>query len=220
MTKAQLRRAVALWRRQKVRIIAITGPRKAGKDVLTDYILRNYRGVRHLRIADAPMLIAKILGLEADRRIYHALFGVNKLLYPIIGESAYKRRVAHILDAKKPKLAIVEAIRTKEEYEEFVKKRKGILIGIVAEPQIRYERAVFDSKRSRDKRDEGKMTFKEFVGHPKKETGEHSPIEREIQWILKRAHFIIKNDYKTKGPVYRAAAEVLSQLGLKRKSSR
>ena len=218
MTKAQLRRAILLWRRQKVRIIAITGPRKAGKDVLADYILGNYKGVRHLRIADAPMLIAKILGLEADRRIYHALFGVNKLLYPIIGESAYKRRVAHILDAEKPKLAIVEAIRTKEEYREFVEKRKGILVGIVAEPQIRYERAVFDAGRSKEKRDEGKMTFKEFVGHPKKETGEHSPIEREIQWILKRAHFIIENDYKTKEPVYQATREVLSRLGLKKKS--
>lgn len=220
MTSAQLRRAIAVWRRQKVKIIAIAGPRKAGKDVLTDYILRNYKGVRHLRIADAPMLIAKILGLEADRRIYHALFGVNKLLYPLIGESAYKRRVAHILDAEKPKLAIVEAIRTREEYEEFVQKRKGVLIGIVAEPEIRYRRALFDARRSNEKRDEGRMTFKEFIGNPRKGTGEYSPIERQIQWIVKRAHFAIKNDYTTKAPVYKAAREVLAELGLKRKSSR
>lgn len=217
MTKSKHKKALSEWKHQRVRIIAITGPRKAGKDVVTDYIKRNYKGVRHLRIADAPMLIAKILGLEADRRIYHALFGVNKLLYPLIGESAYKRRVARILDNERPALVLVEAIRTKEEYREFVEKRKGVLIGIVADPKMRYERALIDAKHLKEKRDEGKITFKTFMGHPKKGTGEHSPIEREIQWILGRAHFIIKNNYKTKTPVYRALDSILSELGLKRK---
>ncbi|MDO8561093.1 MAG: hypothetical protein Q7R91_02665 [bacterium] len=218
LTKSELNRAISSWKRQKIKIIAVAGPRKAGKDVAVEYIVRNYKSVKHLRIADAPMLIAKILGLEADRRVYHALFGVNKLLYPLLGESAYMRRVAHMLDTEKPKIALVEAIRTKEEYRAFVEKRKGILICVTADPKVRYARALKDAAHKTQKRDEGKMTFNEFMGDRKRGTGEHSPIEREVNWIISKAPFVITNNYDDKEPVHKKLKEILSSLGLKRKS--
>src|SRR3989338_3988979 len=130
-SKDKLKRAVADWRRQKVRLIVVAGRRKSGKDVFVDYVMRHYSGFKHYRIAEAPILIARILELPPDRKVQQALFGVNKLLYPLLGESAYKRRIARMLDREKPRFAIVEAVRTKEEFTEFVVKRKGILIGVV-----------------------------------------------------------------------------------------
>lgn len=205
------RKVPSSWKRQKTRLLVLAGRRKTGKDVFLDYIMKNYGGFRHYRIADTPALIAKILELPADRRVYHALFGVNKILYPILGESAYKRRVAIILDRERPKLAIVEAARTKEEYREFVKKRNGVLIGVVADDRVRYKRALQDAKVSRDKRDEGKMSFQKFMAK------ERSPIEREIDWIVKRAHFVLDNSHNKKAPFYGAIDGVMRQLGFRKR---
>ena len=207
----RLKKTIAIWRRQKVKIIGVVGKRKAGKDVFVDCVMKNYRGLRHVRIADAPLLIAKILYLPADRRVYHALFGVNALLYPILKESAFKRRAAIILDREKPHQVIVEALRTKEEYREFIVKRKGILIAIAAADDIRYQRALKDAKQQGEKRDEGKMTFREFMAK------EASPIEREIAYIMKKAHSTIRNDYKTHRPFHQKIREALAPLGLKKK---
>lgn len=205
------RKIPSSWKRQKTRIIALAGRKKSGKDVLLSYVLRNYPGFRHYRIAEAPVRIAKVLELPPDRKVLHALFGVNALLYPLLGESAYKRRVAKMLDREKPRLAIVEAIRPKEEYEEFVTKRKGVLIGVTADDRIRYERAIHDSKGGGEKSDEGKMSFKEFMAR------EQVPIEREIDWIVRRAHFVLNNNYKKRSPLYRDIDSVMKKLGFKKK---
>lgn len=207
-----VRKLPSSWKRQKTRLLVLAGRRKTGKDVFLDYVMESYKGFRHYRIADTPALIAKILELPADRRVYHALFGVNTLLYPILGESAYKRRVAIMLDRERPRLAIVEAARTKEEYREFVEKRKGILIGVVADDRVRYERALQDAKVSQDKRDEGKMTFRQFMAK------EHSPIEREIDWIINRAHFVVNNSHYKKVPFYGAIDEVMKRLGFRKRA--
>lgn len=207
--KRKLEKIISLWKRQKTRLIVVAGRKKSGKDVLVDYIIKRYPGFKHYRIADAPAMIAKILELPVDRAILHKLFELNAIFRPILGTSAYIRRVSILLDREKPKLAIVEAIRTKEEYEEFVAKRKGILICVAASGKIRYERALKDAKSSSEKRDEGKMTFGQFMQK------ENSVIEREIDWIVKRAHFVLENNYKTKTPFYRAVKEVMQELGFR-----
>ncbi len=202
-------------RRQKALLLAVAGKRKTGKDVLVDYVMKNYPGFKHYRIAEAPTLIAKILELPPDRRVQQALFGVNKLLYPILGESVYKRRVAKLLDREKPKRAIVEAIRTKEEYEEFVVRRGGVLIGVTADDRLRYRRALRDASTAKrgEKRDEGRMTFKQFMAR------ENLDIERDIDWIIKRAHFILVNNHKNKKPFYGAVEDLMRKLKIFSNSS-
>ncbi len=200
------------WKRQKTRLLVLAGRRKTGKDVLLSYVMRNYPGFRHYRITSPTILIAKLLEIEPTRGVQQALFGVNALLYPILGELAYKRRIARMLDREKPHLAIVEAIRPREEYEEFVVKRRGVLIGITASDGIRYERALTDAKKSREKRDEGKMSFKEFMAR------ERVPIEHEIDWIVMRSHFVLDNSQNTKTPFYRAIDEVMRRLGFRKKA--
>lgn len=205
----KLKKTTSLWKRQKARLIVVAGRKKSGKDVLVNYIMKRYPGFKHYRIAEAPVLIAKILELPPDRATLHKLFEINALLYPVLGKSAYMRRVSILLDRERPKFAIVEAIRTKEEYKEFVVKRKGILIGVAASDMIRYERALKDAKNSSEKRDEGKMTFWQFMQK------ENSPIEREVAWIIKRANFLLENSHKTKTPFYKAVKEVMRELGFR-----
>lgn len=211
LVSRKLKRALARWKKQKTRLLVVAGRRKSGKDVLVERVMRSYRGFKHYRLAEAPVLIAKILELPPDRRIQQALFGLNKLLYPVLGELAYKRRVARLLDREKPKYAIVEAIRPKEEYQEFVVKRKGILVGVRADDRIRYERALKDAQRSQEKRDEGKMSFKKFMKR------ENVEIERDIDWIVRRAHFVLENNYPTRAAFYKEVDGVMSLLGFKKK---
>ncbi|MBI2640227.1 MAG: hypothetical protein HYW90_05070 [Candidatus Sungbacteria bacterium] len=212
-SKNQLKKVIARWKKQKVRLIVVAGRRKSGKDVFVDYVMRHYPGFKHYRIAEAPVLIEKILGLPSDRKITQALFGVNKLLYPILGESAYKRRVARLLDREKPKLAIIEAARTKEEFEEFVRARKGILIGVVADDRFRYERAVKDARSAvrGEKRDEKDMSFGEFMKREKLD------VERDIDWIVKRSHFVLSNTGRIKQPFFKKVDAIMSLMGFTRR---
>ena len=205
-----LEKIIQEWRKKPVSLLVLTGRRKTGKDVLAEYIMKKYPIFKHYRIAEAPNLIAKILELPLDRKIQHALFGVNKILYPILGELAFKRRVAKILDREKPKFAIVEAVRLPEEYEEFVVKRGGILIGITADDKIRHARGAEDAKKSLEKRDEGKMTFEEFMEREK------VVIEKDIDWIVKRAHFVIENNYADKEKYYQVIDGIMKTLGFKK----
>ena len=207
----KIRVAIKNWKKQKTRIIALAGPKKSGKDVFLNYIERHFGPIGHLRIADAPAKIAQVLELPPERKILQALFGVNAILRPVLGESAYVRRVGKILDRTRPRLAIVEAIRTKEEYEEFVVRRKGILVGIAASPDISYGRAVKDGKVRREKRDEATQTFKEFMDREK------LPIEKEIAGIVNHAHFVLPNSHKQKNAFYQAIDAVMKDLGIKRK---
>lgn len=211
MNSQRLHREISRWKKEKVKIVVLAGRRKSGKDVCGEYLKRHYGGFRHVRIAETPNKIAKILGLEITRGVQQALFGVNALLYPVIGESAYKRRAALTLDREKPRRAIVEAVRTKEEYEEFVVKRKGILIGVRAKPEVRYERALVNAQIRKEKRDEAKMTFKEFMAKEK------VPIERDIDWIVERAHFIVDNNSNSRRNLYRAIDTIMFRLGIKKR---
>ena len=209
----RLKKKLRAWKRLPVRLIVVVGQGKAGKDVSVAYMKRRYRILHHYRIAEAPAKIAEVLGLSPSRAILQKLFEVNALLYPILGESAYKRRVAHLIDSEKPSLAIVEAIRTKEEYEEFAKKRKGVLIGVTAPDGLRYERALADARRGyHEKRDEGKMTFKEFMAR------EQIPIERDIRWIVERADFVIENRTNDYNSFYKKVDSIMHSLGMRPRS--
>ena len=212
MKKENLQKVISKWKKQKTHLLVVAAKRKSGKDVFVSYIMRNYPGFKHYRFADAPDLIAKILELPIERRIQQALFRVNKLLYPILGESAYKRRVAKMVDREKPKLAIIESARTKEEYREFVLKRGGFLIGFRADDRIRYERALSDAGRKHRKQDEDKMSFHQFMDK------ERPLIERDIDWIVNRAHLIIENNFSNPKPFYLLIDQVMKQLGFKKKA--
>lgn len=206
-TSRNLEKVIQEWRKKPSSLLVLTGRRKTGKDVLVEYVMRKYPIFKHYRIAEAPNLIAQTLELPLDRKIQQALFGVNKILYPILGELAFKRRVAKILDREKPKFAIVEAVRLKEEYDEFVVKRGGILIGITADDKIRHARGRKDAKTSLEKRDEKEMTFGEFMDREK------VTIERDIDWIVKHADFIIENSYTDKRKYYEAVDKIFKLLG-------
>ena len=117
-----------------------------------------------------------------------------------------------MLDQDKPKVAIIESVRTKEEYEEFVVKWNGVLVGVKADDRTRYIRALQDAKRRVRKQDEDKISYRRFISK------ERSVIERDIDWIVNRAHFVIENNYKNRAPFYREVDKVMSALGFKKKN--
>lgn len=213
MDSDSLQKIITAWHQQDIKVIAIAGKRRTGKDIAQDYIKGKFPRIAHYRIADAPAEIAKILRIEPSREIFHALFGVNKLLYDILGESAFKRRVSVLLREAKPPVALVAAIRTEEEFREFVTNWGGILIGLHASPEVLYERAKRAAGIGGEKSDEATFTFEVFMGDPEKGTGEYHPIEREIEGIVARAHFIVENNFSTLEPFHAEINEVMNRLG-------
>lgn len=214
MKEKQLQKEISRWKKQKTRLLALTGKRKSGKDMFVDYIMKNYPGFKHYRFTDAPDAFARILELPIERRIQQALFKVNKLLFPILGESAYKRRVAILVEREKPKLALIEAVRTKEEYEEFVVRRGAFLIGFTADDRVRHQRALRDVRKKDRKQDEDKMSFAEFMQK------ERPLIERDIDWIVNKSHVVIENNFSSPKPLLDLIDKLMKELGLKKRTRR
>lgn len=212
-----LKNDLTLWHAQKIKIIGIAGKRRTGKDAFLACLEAEYSGITYYRIAEAPVEIAKILRLPPDREILDTLFGVNALLRPIIGESAYKRRVAKLIEEERPACALVAALRTEEEYEEFIVKRGGILIGLRASLEVRFKRTQSAAGSQNEKSDEATIPLDRFKGDPEKGTGEYHLIQREIDSVVDRSHFVIQNDFDTLPPFHEAIRDVLSALGIKKK---
>lgn len=209
MGDPRLKETIQAWYSKDIRLLALAGKRKTGKTIFTGYLKSKYAPFLHIRIAEAPVMIAELLRLDPTREVLHALFGLNDLLRPVIGESAFKRRAAILLDESKFSLALVESIRTEEEYEEFVIKRGAILVGLYADLKTLYKRALSEMDVS-EKRDESKFSFEEFVAK------ENHPIEREIAGIVDRAHFKIENNHDSPEPFYAELDVVMYELGLQK----
>ena len=202
------------WQARDIKIIAIAGKRRTGKDILQNHIRGKFPTIPQYRIADAPTEIARILRIEPSREAQHALFGVNALLFGLLGESAFKRRVSLMLKEDAPPIALIAALRTEEEYYEFVTKWGGILIGLRASFETLHDRARSAARTGGEKRDEAELTFQAFMGDPVRGTGEYHPIEREIEGIVARAHIIIENNFDTLEPFHAKIDEALDQLEL------
>jgi len=165
-------------------IIGITGTLGGGKGTVVDY-LRDKIGFSHYSSSDLLIEILKERGETVDRdgmnRVANELRANNLAGVPA---ETYKRYEAE--DGQSD--VIFEALHSADEVE-FVKSVGGIVLGVTADPDIRYERI---SKRGSVKDDVSKEKFIEQ--QQREESGSDDVSKSNIFAALKHADFILENN--------------------------
>jgi len=160
----------------KPKIIAIVGPIRAGKSTVSR-CLANRHGYTLASNSDILRDIAAKLHLPSDRT---NLKRIGDAIFSTLGNDTLARfRLAH---AKFP--TVIDGVRYLEEVATFRRDRSFKLLGVVANDDTRYLRAMALATEGKDTN----LTRSEFDDLPKARS------EVEVNDLLRQADYVISND--------------------------
>lgn len=163
-------------------IIGLTGSFGAGKGAVVEYLV-DKKGFRHFSVRSFLIDELKRRGRATDR----------DAMIELANELRSKHSPSYILETlfKKAETeggnAVIESIRAVAEAK-FIKDQGGIIIGIDAEPMLRYAR----SRGRGSETDE--VTFEEWKAQEVKETNPEDPTKQDIFGALRESDFILENN--------------------------
>ena len=165
-------------------IIGITGSFGAGKGVVVDYLVTN-KGFVHFSARDFIFEEAKRRGLDIrlGREVTIPVANDLRAKYgpAYIVEELYKRAVAN------GRNAVIESLRATAEAKK-IKELGGVVIGVDADPKVRYERAV---KRGSET---DSVTLEQWLDQERRETNPDDPTKQDIWGALKESDCIVSNN--------------------------
>ncbi|KND49949.1 MAG: dephospho-CoA kinase [Parcubacteria bacterium C7867-008] len=163
-------------------IIGITGSFGAGKGAVVDYLIKE----KDFAYFSARTFIAREVtqrGLTVDRdtlasvgNALRAEHGPTHIIYSLLKEAEASG-----------KDSVIEALRAVAEAT-CIQEEGGIVLGVDAPPEIRYERVV------RRASETDHVTFEKWVEQEKKEMNPDDPTKQDIYGALKISDVIIQND--------------------------
>lgn len=161
-------------------IVGITGTNGAGKDSVAEQFVA--AGFKRYSLSDEIRKELRIRGLP-ELRENTAMIG-NGLRAKDLGELS-KRVLAQIAPQEH---AVVVSLRTPAEVAVFRDRGDFILIGVDADPRLRYER---NQARGRDG---DHVSYKYFLEHDTKERSGTKDHEQQIDNLMKVADVLIENN--------------------------
>ena len=188
------------------KLIGVAGTAGVGKDTVAEMLSRMF-GLRNLSSGDVVRAIT--------RHVYHLSPDVNPVRDQLYDVANYLRNEIDpaimvnicILEAKVRQLngGIISGLRSMGEAEA-IKKAGGIIIGVDADPKIRYERMY---ARGRDA--ETQKTFEQFLSQDEFENRGLSDTGpgRGIRTIIDNADIIIRNE----GSIEELEAQLRDKVG-------
>lgn len=190
----------------KPRLIGLAGTAGAGKDTVAEIICRLY-GAENLSTGDFVRAVTRhIYRLPADfNPVRDQLYEVATYLRTEINPATTVKMC--ILQAKELHVmcALITGLRSMGEADA-IRAQGGIIIGVDADPRVRYERI---SSRQRDS--EAHKTFEQFLKQDEyenrgvSETGDG----RGIRVIIENADVVIQNE---NGPIEKLEGQVREKL--------
>lgn len=163
--------------------IGITGTLGAGKGTVVEY-LEKTRGFIHYSVRGYLLEQIEKESLPPDR---DSMFMLGNRLRAEHGPSyitdqLYERAVV------RGKNCIIESIRTPGEAASLKAKGNFILLGVDAEPRLRYQRI------SERKSETDHVSFETFVGNEQREMSSADPNKQNLQECLRMADFVLTNN--------------------------
>ena len=166
-----------------MKIIGITGTLGAGKGTIVDYLVNNY-GYIHYSVRGFLIEEAIKRGMELNRDTFVI----------VANDLRAKHSPSYILDQlylqalENGKNAIIESIRTPGEVESLREKEHFVLLGVDADPKIRYERIVCRASET------DKISFETFLENEEREMQSTDPNHQNIGRCMQMANYIFRND--------------------------
>lgn len=166
-------------------IIGITGSLGGGKGTVVDYLIATH-GYRHYSSSDLLIEILKERDETVDRDGMNRIANELRATNPEGGVPAetYKRYEAEDGESD----VILESLHNVSEVD-FIKSIGGVVIGVTADPDIRYERI---TARGSVKDNVSKETF--VAQQEREEKGSSDPTKSNIFDAIKAADYTIENN--------------------------
>lgn len=165
-----------------VKIIGITGSFGAGKGAVVDYLVQK-KGFTHFNarafITDEIAKRGQTVDRDSMTTVANELRAANGPTYII--ESLYTQAQT------KGSNAVIESLRAIAEVR-FIQEQGGIVLGVDAEPAIRFNRVI---KRASET---DHVSFEKWADQEQKESNPDDPTKQDIFGALKASDVIIENN--------------------------
>ncbi|HYF29277.1 MAG TPA: AAA family ATPase [Candidatus Paceibacterota bacterium] len=182
-----------------MRIVGIAGSFGAGKGVVVDYLTQNL-GFNHYSASGfiTEEIVRRGMPVNRDSMIVVAndLRATNGPSYLI--DSLFERAKEGGKDA------VIESLRAVAEVRR-IKELGGFVLGVDAEPRLRYERAV---KRGSEK---DAVSYEKWLEQERAESNPDDPTKQNIFGALKEADAIVSNNGSLE-ELYKQVDEVLAAI--------
>lgn len=161
-------------------IIALTGHPASGKGKAAGYLKKKYQA-RTFRFSAILMDMLKRLHLEITRE-NNVIMSAGLRKY--FGEDILSKAMAEDINKAKNGVIVIDGVRRAADIK-YLKNRKNFyLVGITADPKIRYKRQLL----RKEKPDDAKKTFKKFLKEHK------SVSDKNVESLIRQADIKINND--------------------------
>ncbi|GMU25255.1 AAA family ATPase [Patescibacteria group bacterium] len=184
-------------------IIGLIGTNASGKTYAADYIVRTYGGV-HITFSDYLARALEAMNMEKSKQ---NMIKMSIAIRKEFGEEALSRAVAHDVERMEEQLMLVDGIRRTGDLERFKTMKRFRLVGIDADPKIRFTRM----RGRREKSDDRNTAWEEFLEK------ENAPTEITIPEVMKQADYRIDNNGTTK-ELEQKIDGILADLGIQKYS--
>lgn len=162
-------------------IIGITGSFGAGKGSVADYLVRQ-KGFTHYSVRKFLVSEIECRGLPVDRDSMTVV--ANDLRQSGGPTYIFEQLIAQA--RTNGGNAVIESVRAVAEAR-YIKEQGGYILGIDADPEIRYERIV------RRGSETDKVTYEEWREQELRESNPDDPTKQDIFGALKESDYIINN---------------------------
>lgn len=180
-------------------IVGLAGSFGAGKGVVVDYLVGKH-GFTHYSMSGFITEEIKRRGVPVNRNsmieVSNDLRGTHGPTY--IADALYKRA------EEKGGDFIIESLRAVAEVRR-IKELGGVVIGVDAKPELRYERSVARGS------EKDQVSFEEWLDQERRESNPDDPTKQDIFGALKEADYVISNNGTLK-ELYAQVDEVLKQI--------
>lgn len=161
-------------------IVGLVGKLACGKGTVVKYLVKKY-GASSYRYS---RILRNILDRVYQEQSRENMINTSSWLRKNFGQDILSKTLARDIEQDKNKLIVFDGIRRQPELKIFKKMPGFILIRIVSDPKIRYERLI----KRRENPGDSKKTFKQFLNDHK------SVSDRETPMVMKQADYEINND--------------------------
>lgn len=185
-------------------IIGMTGTFASGKGKVAEYLVENY-GFSHFSVRD---LIKELSNSDKDLRERDNLADIGTFLRTKRGDSYLFDTLLKRAKSTGSQKIIIESLRHPAEVHSLLKK-KGILIVVTANDEIRYKRAF-------ERNSENVGTMDDFKSKEKKEMYSDNPHGVALGAVIDLARHRIENNYNDLRELYDDVELFAKEIGLQK----
>ena len=177
-------------------IIGLVGQIASGKGTVAQYIEEKYNANTY-RFSTSLRDILDRLHCEIDRTTLQSL---STALRQSLGEDLLAKVITKDVEKDKNEVIVVDGIRRMADIQYLKNLENFILVKIVADPKIRYERLIKRTENAGDT----KKTYEEFLSDQKKEA------DAEIPVVMEKTQIELNNN-KNFEDLYKQIENLISQ---------